>query len=230
MGVAPAVERLQDPVSIRQFDDLIQYFPSPSVFTDVMSKSAPDKLEAGDGDLRTVEAFRHETPRLRAWLRRNAAAWQSVDDLLQDLFLELVVANRAVRRVEDMGAWLFRVARNRITDALRQRQPLNRAVSILSLRDPIGSGMDQPIAASEAAGPEAVHRHSIFVHHLVSALQELSAEQRSVFVAHEIDGLSIAEIAQRDGIGINTALARKRYAVLHLRKKLAPFQERYFTD
>ena len=66
--------------------------------------------------------------------------------------------------------------------------------------------------------------------HLVSALQELSAEQRSVFVAHEIDGLSIAEIAQRDGIGINTALARKRYAVLHLRKKLAPFQERYFTD
>lgn len=122
-----------------------------------MSKSAPDKLEAGDGDLRTVEAFRRETPRLRAWLRRNAVAWQSVDDLLQDLFLELVLANR----------------------------------------NPIASGMEQSIAESEA---------------------------------HEIDGLSIAEIAQRDGIGINTALARKRYAVLHLRKKLAPFQERYFTD
>jgi RNA polymerase sigma factor (sigma-70 family) len=195
-----------------------------------MSKSAPDRLEADDGDLRTVEAFRHETPRLRAWLRRNAAAWQSVEDLLQDLFLELILANRAARRVEDMGAWLFRVARNRITDALRQRQPLNRAVSILSLPDPIASGMDQSIAASETDGPEAVHRRSIFVHHLVSALQELSAEQRSVFVAHEIDGLSIVEIAQRDGIGINTALARKRYAVLHLRKKLAPFQERYFTD
>ena len=193
-----------------------------------MRKSAPDKFEAGDGDLRTVEAFRQETPRLRAWLRRNAAAWQSVDDLLQDLFLELVLANRAARRVEDMGAWLFRVARNRITDALRQRQPLDRAVSI---PDPIASGMDhQSIAASEADGPEAVHRHSIFVHHLISALQELSAEQRSVFVAHEIDGLSIADIAQRDGIGINTALARKRYAVLHLRKKLAPFEERYFTD
>jgi RNA polymerase sigma factor (sigma-70 family) len=191
-----------------------------------MRKSAPDKLEAGDGDLRTVEAFRQETPRPRAWLRRNAVAWQSVDDLLQDLFLELVLANRAARRVEDMGAWLFRVARNRITDALRQRQPLNRAVS---MPGPI-AGMDPSIAASEAAGPEAVHRHSIFVHHLVSALQELPAEQRSVFVAHEIDGLSIAEIAQRDGIGINTALARKRYAVLHLRKKLAPFQERYFTD
>jgi RNA polymerase sigma factor (sigma-70 family) len=195
-----------------------------------MSKSAPDKLEAGDGDLRTVEAVRQETPRLRAWLRRNAAAWQSVDDLLQDVFLELVLANRAARRVEDMGAWLFRVARNRITDALRQRQPLNRAVSVLSLTDPIASGLGQSIAASEAAGPEAVHRHSIFVEHLVSALQELSAEQRSVFVAHEIDGLSIAEIAHRDGIGINTALARKRYAVLHLRKKLAPFRERYFTD
>jgi RNA polymerase sigma factor (sigma-70 family) len=186
-----------------------------------MSKSAPDKLEAGDGDLRTVEAFRQETPRLRAWLRRNAAAWQGVDDLLQDLFLELVLANRAARQIEDMGAWLFRVARNRITDALRQRQPLNRAVSTLSTPDPI---------APQAAGPEAVHRHSLFMQHLVSALRELPAEQRSVFVAHEIDGLSIAEIAQRDGTGISTALARKRYAVLHLRKKLAPFQELYFTD
>src|ERR1700682_3410458 len=139
MGVAPAVERVQDPVSIRQFDDLIQYFASPSVFTDAMRKSAPDQFEAGDGDLRTVEAFRQETPRLRAWLRRNAAAWQSVDDLLQDLFLELVLANRAARRVEDIGAWLFQVARNRITDALRHRQPLNRAVSIHLLPDPAAS-------------------------------------------------------------------------------------------
>jgi RNA polymerase sigma factor (sigma-70 family) len=194
-----------------------------------MSKSTPDKLEAADGDRRTVDAFRRETPRLRAWLRRNAAAWQSVDDLLQDLFLELVVANRAARRVEDMGAWLFRVARNRIADALRQRQPLNRAVSITSLPDPIASSAAPSIAAPEAAGPEAVHRDCIFVQHLVSALQELSAEQRSVFVAHEIDGLSMTEIAKRDGIGLNTALARKRYAVLHLRKKLARFQ-RYFID
>jgi RNA polymerase sigma factor (sigma-70 family) len=194
-----------------------------------MSKSVPDQA-AGEGDLRTVEAFRRETPRLRAWLRRNAAAWQSVDDLLQDLFLELVLANRAARRVEDMGAWLFRVARNRITDALRQRQPLNRAVSIPSLPDPIATGMHASIAAPEDAGPEADHRRALFVHHLTRALQGLPAEQRSVFIAHEIDGLSIAAIARRDGIGINTALARKRYAVLHLRKKLAPFRERYFTD
>ena len=194
-----------------------------------MSKSVPGQA-AGDGDRRSVEAFRRETPRLRAWLRRNAAAWQSVDDLLQDLFLELVLANRAARRIEDTGAWLFRVARNRITDALRQRQPLNRAVSIPSLPDPIASGMHASIAASEDAGPEAVHRRSLFVQHLTRALQGLPAKQRSVFIAHEIDGLSIAEIARRDGIGINTALARKRYAVLHLREKLAPFRERYFTD
>jgi RNA polymerase sigma factor (sigma-70 family) len=186
-----------------------------------MNKSAPNSREPGYADLRTVEAFRQETPRLRAWLRRNAAAWQSVDDLLQDLFLELVLANRAARQIEDMGAWLFRVARNRITDALRQRQPLNRAASILSAPD---------LIAPDAGGPEAVHRHSLFMQHLVSALQELPEEQRNVFVAHEIDGLSITEIAQRDGIGINTALSRKRYAVLHLRKKLAPFQERFFTD
>ena len=186
-----------------------------------MNKSAPNAREPDFIDLRTVEAFRQETPRLRAWLRRNAAAWQSVDDLLQDLFLELVLANRAARQIENIGAWLFRVARNRVTDALRQRQPLNRAASILSTPEPI---------APEADSPEAVHRQSLFMQHLISALQELPDEQRSVFVAHEIDGLSIAEIAQRDGIGINTALARKRYAVLQLRKKLAPFQERFFTD
>jgi RNA polymerase sigma factor (sigma-70 family) len=186
-----------------------------------MSELHPNKVETNESDLRAVEAFQQEAPRLRAWLRRNAAAWQSVDDLLQDLFLELVLANRAARRVEDTGAWLFRVARNRITDAWRQRQPLNNAMPIELAPDP---------AESQAAGPEAAHRQSMFVRHLVSALQDLPAAQRNVFVAHEIDGLSIAEIAQRDGIGLNTALARKRYAVLQLRKKLAPFRSSYFID
>src|SRR5882757_4343988 len=164
---------LADPVSVRQFEDLIQYFPLPSVFTDVMSKSAPDKLEAGDGDLRTVEAFRRETPRLRAWLRRNAVAWQSVDDLLQDLFLELVLANRAARRVEDMGAWLIRVARNRITDALRQRQPLNRAVSIDASREPVSSDVDTAIGAADTNDPESGYQRARFVRDLTAALQEL---------------------------------------------------------
>ena len=186
-----------------------------------MKNSAPKKREHGVSDLRTIEAFRQETPRLRAWLRRNAAAWQSVDDLLQELFLELTLANRAAREIEDMGAWLFRVARNRITDALRQRQPLNRAAPILSTSDPI---------APEAGSPETAHRHAEFMQHLISALEELPDAQRRAFVAHEIDGLSITEIARREGIGINTALARKRYAVLHLRKKLAPFQERFVAD
>jgi RNA polymerase sigma factor (sigma-70 family) len=186
-----------------------------------MSKSAVKTRGLGDVDQGAVEAFKQQAPRLRAWLRRNAADWQSVDDLLQDLFLEFVLANRAAREIEQVGAWLFQVARNRITDAFRERQPLNRAVSILSTPDPIAPG---------AAGPEARHRHSLFVQHLVSALQELPEEQRRVFVAHEVDGLSMAAIARRDGTAISTALARKRYAVLHLRKRLAPFQHHYFTD
>jgi len=178
-------------------------------------------------DERISEAIDRDKTRLRNFIRRRVADPSDAEDILQEVFYELVETYRLMKPIEQVGAWMFRVARNRITDALRQRQPLNRAVS---MPGPIASGMDPSIAASEAAGPEAVHRHSIFVEHLVSALQELSAEQRSVFVAHEIDGLSIAEIAHRDGIGINTALARKRYAVLHLRKKLAPFRERYFTD
>jgi RNA polymerase sigma factor (sigma-70 family) len=207
--------------------ECLQYFPPPFVFTKAMSKSAPNELEVRNGDLRTVQAFTRETPRLRAWLRRNAAAWQSIDDLLQDLFLELVLANRAARRIENAGAWLFRVARNRIVDSLRQRQPIVRAASIQSLSD--SHSLAEPITP-QSSDPEAAYGQSEFVTHLLSALQRLPEEQRSVFLAHELDGLSIAEIAQRDGIGINTALARKRYAVLHIRKTLAPFKDHYFAD
>src|SRR3977135_260960 len=116
-----------------------------------MSSVTTLKQDRAAADRRTVEAFGKETPRLRAWLRRHVTAWQSVDDLLQDLFLELVLANRAARRIEDIGAWLFRVARNRITDALRQRQPLNRAVSITSLPEPIASSA--PTAKAPPATP-----------------------------------------------------------------------------
>jgi len=188
------------------------------------------KQDHDTADRRTVEAFSKETPRLRAWLRRHATAWQSVDDLLQDLFLELVLANRAARRVEDIGAWLFRVARNRITDALRQRQPLNRAVSIDASREPVSSDVDTAIGAGDTDDPESGYQRARFVRDLTAALQELPVEQRKVFLAHEIDGLSIAQIASRDGIGVNTALARKRYAVLQLRERLAPFHHHYFTD
>jgi len=185
----------------------------------------PIEPDRADADQQSVAAFQRELPRLRGWLRRHATAWQGVDDLLQDLFLELVLANRGAQRIEQVGAWLFQVARHRITDALRHRQPLNRALSIET-----SAGLSAAIegAQSDNSTPpaaEAAYRQQRFVQELVRALQELPEEQRRVFLAHEIEGLSMAEIARRDGVGLNTTLARKRYAVLQLRNSLSNFGE-----
>ncbi len=192
-----------------------------------MNSIPPRAMARADPDQRTVEAFHREAPRLRTWLRRHAAAWQGIDDLLQDLFLELVVANRAAHRIENIGAWLFQVARHRITDALRRRQPLNRALALDALPDPHTAGGTPSSPTSATADPEATYRQADFVRRLVAALEALPPEQRRAFVSHEIEGASMADIARREGVGLNTALARKRYAVLRLRQALADFDERY---
>jgi RNA polymerase sigma factor (sigma-70 family) len=192
-----------------------------------MDPIAPSEVDRADRDRRSADAFHREEPRLRAWLRHHAAAWQGIDDLLQDLFLELFLANRAARQIENTGAWLFKVARHRITDALRQRQPLNRALGLDELHDsPAASGsMDSPSAAN--ANPEAAYGQADFVHRLVAALDALPPEQSRIFIAHEIDGVSMADIAARERVGLNTALARKRYAVLRLRQALADLDDHF---
>jgi RNA polymerase sigma factor (sigma-70 family) len=184
-----------------------------------MDPTSPSEVERADRDRRTVDAFHREAPRLRAWLRHHAAAWQGIDDLLQDLFLELVLANRAARQIVNMGAWLFQVARHRVIDALRQRQPLNRALTLDALADP-------PIAG-RSADPEATYGQTDFARRLVAALDALPPEQSRVFIAHEIEGASMADIARSEHVGLNTALARKRYAILRLRQALADFDEHY---
>jgi RNA polymerase sigma factor (sigma-70 family) len=195
-----------------------------------MSLAPPSAADRAARDQRTVDAFYREAPRLRAWLRRHAAAWQGIDDLLQDLFLELVLANRAARRIENIGAWLFQVARYRITDALRQRQPLNRALALDATPEALTAGRASDPHSTAIADPETDYRQADFARRLEAALEGLPPEQRRVFVAHEIEGLSMAEIAGREGIGLNTALARKRYAVLRLRQSLADFDERYIPN
>jgi len=189
----------------------------------------PLEPDRADADQQSVVAFHKELPRLRGWLRRHATAWQGVDDLLQDLFLELVLANRGAQRIEQVGAWLFQVARHRITDALRHRQPLNRAISIEASPGLSAALEGGQFDNSTPPTAEAAYRQQRFVQELVRALQELPEEQRRVFLAHEIEGLSMAEIAHRDGVGVNTTLARKRYAVMQLRTLLADFDEDFST-
>ncbi len=192
-----------------------------------MDPISSSEAARADRDRRTVDAFHRESPRLRAWLRRHAAAWQGIDDLLQDLFLELVLANRAARQIENTSAWLFQVARNRITDALRQRQPLNRALDLDTLPDPHSADRAAALSSSTHADPEAAYRQADFARRLVVALDAMPPEQGRVFIAHEIEGTSMADIARRERVGLNTALARKRYAVLRLRQALADFDDHY---
>lgn len=174
---------------------------------------------ARDADRRIVDIVERERARLRNFIRRRVPHAEDVEDILQDVFSELVEANRRLMPIEHVSAWLFRVARNRVIDWLRRKQP--ERLGDAAIVD--GHGASVPIEdllQSDGAGPEAEYARRRLIEELQQALDELPEEQRAVFVAHEIQGRSFKEIAAQSGINVNTLLARKRYAVLHLRERL----------
>ncbi len=164
-----------------------------------------------DQEKRFSAEVAREGPRLRNFVRRRVADLADAEDILQDVFFALAQADRAVPPVEDVGAWLFRVARNRITDFFRKKKP--------EALDDLGEGIDD-LLPSPDAGPEAAYARGVLIDELDAALAELPAEQREVFIAHEIEGRSFKDLAAQTGVGVNTLLSRKRYAVLHLRERL----------
>jgi RNA polymerase sigma factor (sigma-70 family) len=166
-------------------------------------------------------AVAREGPRLRNFIRRRVLDQDDAEDILQDVFEELVEAWRLTEPIEQIGAWLFRVARNRIVDRFRKKRetPLPDAIES---DDEYRLDLELP---SADAGPEAAYARAALLDALQAALDELPANQREVFVAHELSGRSFKEIAADTGIGVNTLLARKRYAVLHLRERLQSFHE-----
>jgi len=131
---------------------------------------------------------------------------RDAEDILQDVFRALVEANRMLMPIDHVTGWLYRVARNRITDLFRMRTP-----EPLLLAD---------LLPSPDGGPEAEYARTVLLDALEQAIAELPAEQREVFIAHEIEGISFKEMAAATGVGINTLLSRKRYAVLRLRERL----------
>ena len=163
---------------------------------------------------RLSDIFRREQGRLRSFVRRRVADEGDAEDILQDVFYALVEANWLTRPVEQVSAWLFRVARNRIIDFFRKKRPVR-------LED---EGIED-LLPSPDAGPEAAYVRSLLWEELEQALAELPEEQRAVFIAHEIDGRSFKELAQETGVSVNTLLSRKRYAVLHLRERLKEINE-----
>ncbi len=170
-------------------------------------------------DHRISEVVVRERARLRHFIRTRVADPQDVEDILQDVFYRLVEANRLLMPIEHVTGWLFRVARNRITDLFRKKKPENFTDAMVEDED--GELLEiEDLLPSPDAGPEALYVRNALLDELEAALDELPDEQREVFVAHEWEGRSFKEMAEETGVGVNTLLSRKRYAVLYLRERL----------
>ncbi|MGA7594223.1 MAG: sigma-70 family RNA polymerase sigma factor [Gallionella sp.] len=171
---------------------------------------------------RIADAVSRERGRLGNFIRRRVPDASEAEDILQDVLYEFVAAYRLPEPIEQVGGWLFRVARNRIIDRFRKKR--EEQLPELSGEDDHGNWLDEVLPSADA-GPEAAYARGVLLDELVAALEELPMEQRAVFIAHELDGCSFRELAAESGVAVNTLLARKRYAVLHLRKRLQTLYE-----
>lgn len=186
-----------------------------------MNEAASLEHTTLEQDQRISETVKREQSRLRNFIRRRVPDPRDVEDILQDVFYELVAANRLLTPIEYVSGWLFRVARNRIIDVFRKKQKQPESFSDLAMADDDGELLElEDLLPSPDAGPDAIYARGVLLEELGFALDELSDEQREVFIAHEVEGRSFKEIAAETGISINTLLSRKRYAVLHLRERL----------
>ena len=178
-------------------------------------------------DQRISEVVNREQSRLRNFIRRRVPDPRDAEDILQDVFYELVEANRLLMPIEHLTGWLFRVARNRITDLFRKKRPESFSETAAA-----GDDDDEPLPfedllPSPDAGPEALYARRMLLEELELAVAELPPDQREVFVGHELEGRSFRQMAAETGVSVNTLLSRKRYAVLHLRERLQTIYDEF---
>jgi RNA polymerase sigma factor (sigma-70 family) len=177
-------------------------------------------------DRRISEIVAEQGTRLRNFIRRRVPNEADVEDLLQEVFYELVEANRMLMPIEYVTGWMYRVARNRITDLFRKKKPEN--FSDQAVEDEDGElSQFEDLLPSPDAGPEALYIRHVLLEELEFALAELPDEQREVFIAHEFEGRSFKELSEETGVSVNTLLSRKRYAVLHLRERLQNIRDEF---
>jgi RNA polymerase sigma factor (sigma-70 family) len=181
-----------------------------------------------DPDARIADVVTREQSRLRGFIRRRVPDPRDAEDILQEVFFELVEANRLLMPIDHVAGWLFRVARNRITDLFRKKTPerfsdlpVSSAGDELSLDD---------LLPSPDAGPDALYARQVLIDALELALDELPEAQRDVFIWHELEGQSFKQMAAATGVGVNTLLSRKRYAVRHLREHLRHLYGEFTKD
>jgi RNA polymerase sigma factor (sigma-70 family) len=176
-------------------------------------------------DQRISEVVKREQSRLRNFIRRRVPDPLDAEDILQEVFYELVEANRLLMPIEHVTGWLFRVARNRIIDLFRKKKP--ESFSDAAVADDEELLRLEDLLPSPDAGPDALYARSVLLDELAFALDELPDEQREVFVGHELEGRSFKQMAAETGVSVNTLLSRKRYAVLHLRERLQSIYDEF---
>jgi RNA polymerase sigma factor (sigma-70 family) len=183
-------------------------------------------IAMSEQDRRISEIVAEQRSRLRNFIRRRVPNEADVEDLVQEVFYELVEANRLLMPIEHVTGWLFRVARNRITDLFRKKRP--GSFSDRAVEDEDGELLRiEDLLPSPDAGPEALYVRNMLLEELEIALDELPDEQREVFVAHELEGRSFRELSAESGVSVNTLLSRKRYAVLRLRERLQSIYDEF---
>lgn len=190
---------------------------------------------------RISDVVKREQARLGNFIRRRVPDPGDAEDILQEVFYELVEANRLLMPISHVSGWLYRVARNRITDLFRKKKP--ESFSDIARADD-GRGKDrdndprlrivnlriEDLLPSPDAGPEALYARNEILQELELALDELPEEQREVFLGHELQGRSFKEMSAATGVSVNTLLSRKRYAVLYLRKRLQSIYDESLYD
>ena len=180
------------------------------------------EMSVNEQDRFIAEAFERDESRLRGFIRKRVLDTSDAEDVLQDVFYELIEAYRLMKPMEHTTAWMFRVARNRIVDLFRRKKAV-------SLNESVGEDdeglMLEDLLPSPDAGPEAIYARGVLLETIEEAMEELPENQREVFVAHELMGKSFKELSDETGTSVNTLLSRKRYAVLYLRERLQAIED-----
>jgi RNA polymerase sigma factor (sigma-70 family) len=169
--------------------------------------------------------YKDERKRLLGYIRRRIPDKFEAEDILQDVFYQLTIGFRDIRRIENLTAWIYKVANNRITDLFRTKKPIHISYSENTNDDEDGPLTLEELLPSFGSSPEDEELKELIWEAIEETLSELPEEQRSVFVASEFDGMSFKELSEKTGTGVNTLISRKRYAVLALRENLNELYE-----
>lgn len=190
-----------------------------------------DSVSTEYRDWSVQETVKRERPRLLDFIRKRIPDADDAEDILQDVFFQLLESYRLTKPVEEVTAWLFTVARNKITDRFRKKKPESLEKQLAYVNDDDGERLSLlDLLPAQTDLPEMALLRSALMDELEAALDELPPEQREVFVLHEIEGKSFNEISEMKGVGVNTLLSRKRYAVLYLRERLRDLYEELITQ